>query len=162
MPVCAGHLGRPPWPPATVPTPGVQPGWGQRRAPVPQRELGPLGGQGCRWVEGAGMRCMPPVPKTPGWGSYCPSSPCSRCPPVVPSPSRCRRLLRPVWLHPQHWSVAEPTADPCWRAQPGAQNAAVSGWELARHPPAPVGDTGRGDAGSTGLPWVGRLPWPRG
>lgn len=80
MPLCARHLGRLPWPPATVPTLGVQPGSGQRGVPVPHGELGALGGQGCRRVEGAGVPHVSPAPEIPGWGGHCPSSPHSPCP----------------------------------------------------------------------------------
>lgn len=93
MPLCAGHLGRLPWPPATVPTPGWQPGSGRWGVPVCQWELGPRDGQGCRWVEGTGMLRVPPAPGNPDQGSRCPSSPRSPC----PVPAGCPQ---PVLLPP--------------------------------------------------------------
>lgn len=98
------------------------------------------------WVEGARMPHAPsagasavhpaPIPGAPIPGAR-------SCPWSIP---HCCRLLRPVWLHPWCRSVTEPAARPSRGAQLGAPSAAAPGW----------------DTGSTGMLWVGRLPWPLG
>lgn len=166
MPLCAGHLGRLPWPPATVPTPGAQPDSGRWGVPVCQWELGPRDGQGCRWVEGTGMLRVPPAPGNPDRGSHCPSSPRSPCPvpagcpqPVLLPPTAPTGLASPAALERGRTHGLSLLGGTAWGHGWGAQNAAAPRWELAKHP---VGDAGRWGAGSTGVLWVGRLPRPHG
>lgn len=104
-------------------------GWRQLGCPVcPQLQ---------RSLAGAATVCPPPIL-------------CAQSHPVVPSPSHCCQLLQPVWLPPRCWSMTKPASWHGTGAWLGAHSAAVPGWELARSPPAPMGDCGRWDAGSTG------------
>ncbi|XP_048179233.1 transient receptor potential cation channel subfamily V member 4 isoform X3 [Corvus hawaiiensis] len=97
MPLCAGHLGRPPWPPARSPPRGAT-GSGERDVPS------------WRWVEGARMPHEPSDWKSPAGAAALRPAPIpgARSAPVVPGPSPCCRLLRPVRLHPWCRSVTKP------------------------------------------------------